>query len=130
MKTKKILTLELDDYRNKVTTYVGRCLGLIDNDKFAEIISDKDEANKFYTQETKSINSVVEKIKDNNHKSLRVAMAVKTKNGKNVKGKALFFTNTSGFYSKKHIVSSDKEEFSFYCLCGKGVTLTETEEPK
>jgi hypothetical protein len=130
VKTRKSLTLTLDKYDKQTINYTGRCLGLVDDIRFAEIISDKTEANKYYTQETKSLEDILKTINDSNHKPFRVAMVVKTKNRETVEGKALFFTNSSAFYTKSIIIGKDKSQLSFYCVCGADIVLTETEEPK
>ena len=123
MAKKEIITVETSPVRGGAIKYTGQCLGLIENEKFADIISEIKEAEKFYDQKPEELAKVVEKIKNvDSGKRYRFAMRVERKNGKKVKGKAMYFSCESYFYVNSEAATPNG--VSFVCTDGSFNSVT------
>lgn len=86
-KLKRSVNLELCD---NDTQYEGRLIGLVDDKEFHCIKDSKRVQNKMFSSETKPLKEIADNFSCLN--GLRMVIAVKSIDGKSVRGKKLFIT--------------------------------------
>jgi len=118
-KIKKIIEVEVYD-QNVQASYKGRLLGLLSQKEYAGIIAKKDLRNKLFTVPTKPCSEIANLVMI---EGLRLAIAVKEKDDKEVTRKTLFFTEQLDIIS--HVVSDI--DITFVGKNGSYIILTEEE---
>lgn len=88
--TKRVINIDICQDRNKVTKIKGRLLGLINKEEFKGIIESQAMRTRLFCVETTSLEDVAD-VDDMN--GLRLVVAVRKKNGKDMFGKHLFVSD-------------------------------------